>query len=133
MNYLKRIMFISFIICSLEMYMCHHMIKSSHAWDTISLIMNSIFYLIIFVFSYSLLLLLLRFYKKTILIYSVHFLPYVLISLYYIFIAMPGYVNYDINNLLLFPFFPILVGVLTFFYIKIMLEEENLKSIKTIV
>ena len=98
------------------------------AGDFISLIMNILFYLIIFIFSYMLLLFTLRFYKKNVLIYFVHFLPYVLISLYYIFIAMPEYVSYDIINLLLFPFFPILISVLTFFYSKkkIMNKKENM-------
>jgi hypothetical protein len=125
MKYFKEIMFIGFIICILEMIMSHNMIKSQHAWDFISLIMNFLFYLIIFIFSYMLLLFTLRFYKKNVLIYFVHFLPYVLISLYYVFMAMPKYVSYDIINLL---FFPILISVLTFFYSKKkrMNKKENI-------
>ena len=122
MNYFKGIMFIGFIICILEMIMGHNMIKSFHAWNNISLIMNILFYFIIFIFSYLLLLFTLRFCKKKVLIYFVHFLPYVLISLYYVFIAMPQYVSYDIMNLLLFPIFPIIVSFLTFFYSRKMIK-----------
>ena len=122
MKYFKEIMFFGFIICILEMIISHNMIKSQHVWDLMSLVVNILFYLVIFIFSYLLLLFILRFYKKNVLIYFVHFLPYVLISLYYVFIAMPQYVSYDIMNLLLFPIFPIIVSFLTFFYSRKMIK-----------
>ena len=122
MKYFKEIMFFGFIICILEMIISHNMIKSQHVWDLMSLVVNILFYLVIFIFSYLLLLFTLRFCKKKVLIYFVHFLPYVLISLYHVFIAMPKYVSYDIMNLLLFPIFPIIVSFLTFFYSRKMIK-----------
>ena len=71
MKYFKEIMFFGFIICILEMIISHNMIKSQHVWDLMSLVVNILFYLVIFIFSYLLLLFTLRFCKKKVLIYLV--------------------------------------------------------------
>ena len=125
MNKLKTLMIIGFVICFFEMKISHDIVVHSiHYWDGISLMVNIFFYILIFIFSYLLLLFVLRFYKQGIQVYIAYFFPYLFLFLYYIFIAMPEYVSYSVTNLLLFPLFPVLVAILTFFYFK-SIKKQN--------
>ena len=104
---------LGFVVCSTEMILAHELIfKYKDIWDYFSLIINIAAYVFIFSFSGVFLLIVSKQKKIRKGIFLFNFLPYMLIFIYFIFFAMPSYVRFSFLNILLFPLFPLIAGII---------------------
>ena len=96
---------VGLLISLVEMIVSHNfIIKSKHIWDNLSIVINFSAYLIAFFISFFIFFLSCR-NKKIEVHVVIRYLPYILIFLYYVLLAMPSYLKFNLLNILLFPVF----------------------------